>query len=328
MSRYELKPPQPKPLTPSQIEQAARIEAVLEQCKADGDAKSTIKLTRNLLKALADTADLNNPEQVKMAIANFKKKNKQPANDNYKISLVQCYQRYMEKYEITWTKQCKKPHYVRHDRSIQPPTDERCNMILTAAHSPMNEKLDLSRQTGLRPCELVGQNGLRVRDIHPDTNTVTPVSAKGCNQRPAIKVTPELIAKLQTYIAKNKLKPDEIIFPSDPSNYTDHYCTFKKRLAERTGDPQFKNVRLYDLRHAYITKQLRKCQNAEIVRQRVGHKYLNTTQRYLHLLTDTDGAEWIVESTQDQKRADELLKQDFTYVLTTPDGYMKFRKPK
>jgi hypothetical protein len=46
----------------------------------------------------------------------------------------------------------------------------------------------------------------------------------------------------------------------------------------------------------------------------------------MHLLAVTSG-EWIVESIADQKRADELLRQDFTYVLTTPDGYMKFRRP-
>jgi hypothetical protein len=73
---------------------------------------------------------------------------------------------------------------------------------------------------------------------------------------------------------------------------------------------------------------MRKIQNAEIVRQLVGHKRLNTTQKYIHLTADLNSGEWIIESTKDQKRVDELLTQDFTYILTTSDGYMKFRKPK
>ncbi len=77
----------------------------------------------------------------------------------------------------------------------------------------------------------------------------------------------------------------------------------------------------------YVTKQLRRCQNAEIVRQIVGHKHLNTTQKYMHLLAGTNG-EWIVEGTTDKERAKQLLVEDFTYQLTTPDGYMMFRKPK
>jgi hypothetical protein len=59
----------------------------------------------------------------------------------------------------------------------------------------------------------------------------------------------------------------------------------------------------------------------------MGHKRLDTTQKYLHLL-GLDNGEWIVEGTTDKKRAQELLTADFTYQLTTPDGTMLFKKPK
>ena len=95
----------------------------------------------------------------------------------------------------------------------------------------------------------------------------------------------------------------------------------------RLGKPELRNIRLYDLRHYYVTKQMRRIQNAEIVRQIVGHKRLNTTQKYIHLLVGTSG-EWIVEGTTDKERAKQLLATDFTYQLTTPDGTMLFRKQK
>ena len=59
----------------------------------------------------------------------------------------------------------------------------------------------------------------------------------------------------------------------------------------------------------------------------VGHKNLNTTQKYIHLTANETG-EWVVEQTNDKERAKQLLKEDFSYVMTTPDGYMTFRKPK
>jgi hypothetical protein len=59
----------------------------------------------------------------------------------------------------------------------------------------------------------------------------------------------------------------------------------------------------------------------------MGHKQLNTTQKYLHLLAGTNG-EWIVEGTTDKERAKQLLAADFSYQLTTPDGTMLFKKPK
>jgi hypothetical protein len=59
----------------------------------------------------------------------------------------------------------------------------------------------------------------------------------------------------------------------------------------------------------------------------MGHKNLNTTQKYMHLLNFNNG-EWVVEGTTDKKRAQELLLADFKYELTTPDGTMLFRKAK
>jgi hypothetical protein len=59
----------------------------------------------------------------------------------------------------------------------------------------------------------------------------------------------------------------------------------------------------------------------------MGHKKLDTTQKYLHLLAGTNG-KWIVEGTTDKERAKQLLTDDFTYQFTTPDGTMLFRKPK
>ena len=59
----------------------------------------------------------------------------------------------------------------------------------------------------------------------------------------------------------------------------------------------------------------------------MGHKKLTTTQKYLHLIENTD-SEWITEQTNDRKRADELVKADYQYQFTTPDGYMQFKKAK
>ncbi len=59
----------------------------------------------------------------------------------------------------------------------------------------------------------------------------------------------------------------------------------------------------------------------------MGRKKLDTTQKYLHLLGLENG-EWIVEGTNDKERAKQLLKEDFQYQLTTPDGTMLFKKAK
>ena len=175
--------------------------------------------------------------------------------------------------------------------------------------------------------EIVGERGLKAKDIHTDQKTITPRSAKGCNARPAIIISERLTTRLQEYITTRKLKPDDLLFIGKPATYGEHFIRLRNRLARTLKDPQYASIRLYDLRHAYVTTQLRRTQNTEIVRQIMGHKRLDTTQKYLHLLASTNG-EWIVEGTQDKERAKQLLTEDFTYQLTTPDGTMLFRKPK
>ena len=134
-------------------------------------------------------------------------------------------------------------------------------------------------------------------------------------------------AKLRTYITQHNLQAEDYLFKGDARRYGEHYRRMRNRLAEKLKDPTIKGIRLYDLRHHYITKQIRKIQNAEFVRQIVGHKNLNTTQKYFHLFANTSG-EWIVEGTADTNRAKQLLAQDFIFVTTAPDGTMLFKKAK
>jgi integrase len=140
-------------------------------------------------------------------------------------------------------------------------------------------------------------------------------------------ISEELTAKLKTYIEKHNLGGEDFLFKGNAKRYGEHFGRMRNRLSDKLNDPSIRSMRLYDLRHHYVTKKLRKMQNAEFVRQIVGHKRLDTTQKYLHLLANTNG-EWIVEGTGDKERAKQLLESDFIYQLTTPDSTMLFKKPK
>jgi integrase len=90
-----------------------------------------------------------------------------------------------------------------------------------------------------------------------------------------MQISEELAVKLRTYIAKNNLKAEDYLFKGDARRYGEHYRRMRNRLAKKLNDPTIKGIRLYDLRHYYISKQLRKIQNAEFVRQIVGHKSIS-----------------------------------------------------
>ena len=303
------------------LKQIPNIQTLLLFLERKGRKPNTLRAYEQNLKALAQRANLNNPTEVELAIAKYKRKDsKKPITNSYKSKLCDCYATYCKFYKFQW----EKPIYTPEPESISPPTSERVLMLISASRNELSIKLDISYQTGLRPIEV---HDLEAKDIHPDTSTLTARSHKGCNQRPPLKVTPELIARLQVLVRKKQLKPDDRLFKGDARRYSEHFRRFKSRLALKLNDSTINSIRLYDLRHAYATRQLRRTQNAEIVRQIMGHKKLDTTQKYLHLLGFQLG-DWIVEGTTDKERAKQLLAEDFQYQLTTPDGTMLFRKAK
>jgi integrase len=308
---------------PQYIQQLPSIENLLLYLEGKGRKPATILAYKKNLEALAIRSDLRNPQQVELAIARYTKRNKRPATNNYKSKLCDCYATYCKYYKIEW----EKPIYTPEPTSIQPPTEEKCRMLIASAKGDLSLKIDLSVQTGLRPCEIQGEFGLEAKDIHPDQRTVTARIHKGCNPRPPLSITPELATRLQDYITKKNLKSTDRLFDGTNKRYGEAYRRFRNNLAKKLNDATIHNIRLYDLRHCYCTKQLKRTQNTEIVRQLMGHKQLNTTQKYLHLM-GYGNADWIVEGTNDKERAKQLLKEDFQYQLTTPDGTMIFRKPK
>jgi site-specific recombinase XerD len=298
-----------------------------------GRSKNTLLGIEKHLKQIAMRADLDNVLEVETAIAKYtcidphtRKPTKRPASNCYKDKLVHVYSSYLKVHKMNWADN-ERPVYKPEERSIQPPSKEKCEMLISYAKGSLSLKIDISMQTGLRPIEVTGEKGLRVKDIHSDQKTITALSTKGCNARPPLKITDELCARLQTYIYANHLKSEDLLFNMSSKKYGESYRCMRNRLAAKMQDVTVKTIRLYDLRHYYVTKQLHRCQNAETVRQIVGHKNLNTTQKYMHLLAGTSG-EWIVEGTTDKERAKQLLAEYFTYQLTSPDGYMLFMKPK
>ena len=291
-------------------------------------------VTRKALSSIAVIADLKDVSAVELAIARSKRKirdennnwvySKNPTTAQWKVKLCSAYAWYCKVHCIDWK---ERPVYHPDQKSIQPPSEEKIKMFMAYTRESLSIKIQISEETGLRPIEVTGEKGIRVKDIHPEQNTITAINTKRCNARPPMKISDELKIRLQTYISKHKLQPDEIIFKTDPKLYGQSFRRARNRLSKYLADPSIHSIRLYDIRHYYVSKICRKTQNAVTTQQIVGHKNLNTTQRYIHLAI-SENMEWITEQTQDRKRAEELTIQDFQYCFTTPDGWMQFKKAK
>jgi hypothetical protein len=196
------------------FKQLPKIQQIKLYLERKGKAKVTVATYTKALKELAKRANLDKTTEVETAIAHYKKTNGLECSKKWKRQLCIAYSHYCKNNKIHWDEQ---PTYKTHEHSIQPPSKEKCLMLMSSAKGTLSLKIAISIHTGLRPTEITGnEHGLKVRDIHPDTKTITPTSAKGCNARPPIKIPQELATRLLTYIIKNDLKPDDRLFKENP----------------------------------------------------------------------------------------------------------------
>ena len=171
----------PKPIPNSQ--HTAQILNILVEMKNAGKSDYCTKFVDKALTYLSKHANLNEPEQVKQYIANLQSK------DGYKKNLCLAYNKYAKHYQIQW----KMPLYTPEAKAIKIPTNEKIEMLIARAGHILSPKLQLSKETGLRPVEL---SRLKAKDIDLDHKTVNPTTAKKGNPR-TLPMTTNLTTKIQ-----------------------------------------------------------------------------------------------------------------------------------
>jgi len=280
--------------------------------KNNNKSDYTINFTRKALTRLSQHAPLTEPEAVKMFIANLK------ISDSYKRLLCVAYDHYCQYNKIEWTM----PRYQQEQKNIALPTKEKLLMIIANAGKLLGTKLTLSMETGIRPIELTR---LRVKDLDLDHKTVNPTTAKNGNPR-TLPISQSLTQKLQEHIIRKNLNPNDFLFNETPERYAKQYRQTRNTLAKKLQDPSIHTIRLYDFRHYFCTKKLYDINNPYTVMILMGHRHLQTTQRYIHLLNYAE-EEYTVSGATTAQEATQLIETGFQYV-TTIEGIQLFRKRK
>jgi integrase len=286
---------------------------VLIQMKNDNKSDYTINFTRKALTFLAKHASLTEPEAVKHIIAQHK------VSDGYKRNLCIAYNKFCKYYKIQW----QMPLYLQEAKNITLPTKEKLLMLIAEAGKVLSMKLSLSMETGLRPIELCR---LKVKNLDLEHKVINPTTAKRGNPR-TLPISESLKQKIQEHIIRKKLIPNDLLFKgTDPDHYGKQYRQMRNKLAEKLKNPSIRTIRLYDFRHYFCTKKLNDIGNPYTVMVLMGHKKLETTQRYMHLLNFNDD-EWNCVGATTAKEATKLIEAGFQYV-TTIEGIQLFKKRK
>lgn len=285
---------------------------ILVEMKNNALSDYTIRTYDMALTHIARYADLNQPEQVKQYIAN-----KNVCN-GYKRELCIAYNKYAKHYGIEW----KMPKYRPEPKPIKIPTQEKLEMLIASAGTTLSIKLQISKETGMRPIEI---HNLKAGDIDIEQKLIYPTTAKHGTSR-TLKISNSLRNTIADHISKHHLNPKDKLFKSDANHYGNNYRQIRNRLAEKLNDPSFKTIKLYDFRHYFATMLYHKTRDILLVKQQMGHKKIETTLIYTQLLNLNDD-EWTSAVAENLKDAQDLIEHGFEYV-TEMDGYKIFKKRK
>ena len=243
-----------------------KIVKTLIKLKRSGLSEGTLRTVSNNLKHLAKHCNLDDVESVKEFIANKK------CDNSFKISLIKSY----NYYAVTNNLQPIKAKYKTERKLPKIPTRENIMKVISASSFKYATIFRILMETGIMPYEL---SRMKVSDIDLEKGILTVRGYKGHSSR-MFKLTSETLAMLKQYL--NKYYAEH---PFPKSEWIGKmWRRYRNRVAEKLKNPNIKAIRLYDLRHFYASMLYWKTKDILLVKEKLGHKKIETTLIYTQLV--------------------------------------------
>jgi len=280
--------------------------------KKKGLSEATIKSrVYRLNRLLKKGANLDKPETVEtiLAVSEWTPAHKRTFADTYKT--------YADYKKIEW----QKPKIVVPNKEPFLPQDEEVKQLIAGTTGNTSTLLQLLYETGMRIGEA---NSLKWIDIDFKAKTVkVNCPEKGGNSR-TLEISDRLIGMLYA-LPKRK---DNNVFNPRTKTLSGTFIRQRERVAKQLQNPRIKQIHFHTLRHLKATTEYYKT-GGDILRVKyiLGHKRLDTTIRYTHYQPFRKD-EYACKTATNEEEATALIENGFEYILTTPNGYMLFRKRK
>ena len=281
----------------------------LLKLKASGLQEGTLRNISYSLAKLDKLADLSQPEQVKLAIANMN------VEDSYKANLVKAYDYYTAINNIDWVR----PKYRVREKIPLIPTTENVNKIISACTEKYATIYTILAETGLEAHELAT---VERRDIDAGQGII---SVRGCKGHASgtYKIKLATAEMLRVYLYKHN---SERPFPE--SRFMSSIWTrTRNRLAQKLQDPQIKQIQMRHLRNYSGAQLYYKTQDPIAVMRHLRHKKLETTMHYLRGITTGGEEEYTCKTATTPEEAKTLIELGFQKIDEF-DGIHLYRKRK
>jgi integrase len=295
--------------TPDQGE----IVNFLWHLKKNGYSDATIKTRVKILKLMNKKGvNLLDPEAVKLFIAQ-----RESWGKGHKQIAVHAYTGFAEMLSIKWN-----PPYYKNDKALPfVPTKKEVADLIAGTSKKISVSVHALSKTGFRIGELWK---CKWTDLDEEKNTLKCRAEKHGNPR-EIKIPSKLVARL---LALPKLN-DYIFGNTNLSSHRWRFDQQKTKLSKKLENPRLKQIKFHSLRHFKATQEYATTRNILHVKEILGHRNINSTLVYTHLVPFDEEAEAYYHATaKDDKEAGELFEQGFRYECTTPQGIMMFIKKK
>jgi len=278
----------------------SKIFAVLWDSKKNGRKEATINSTRKSLLLLSKHCNLDSSEDVKAFIASHN------VSAGTKRNLCFAYERYVAYHGLSW----KRPVYRIPSKFPKIPSAASVDMLIAKSPLKLALAISLSKDTGMRPCEVMN---LTVRQVDLEKRLAYPATAKtGCGR--VLKFSQSTANLLASYIVKKNLGINDTLFGQwDSGVYGKWFRYHRNKLSAKLNDESIKSVRLYDLRHFFASMFYYKTRDLLRLKLLMGHRKIETTLIYTQFINFED-EEYVCQTASTVEEAKALVEQGFDYI--------------
>jgi integrase len=277
--------------------------------KKRGQAETTIE-TRiyRLNKLVQKGADLMNPDSVETVLAT---ENWTQANKRF---FVMAYLSFTRAFNIAWKP--IKTHYEPRQAFI--PLEKEIDALISGCGKTTSTFLQTLKDTGARAGE-----GCKLKwiDVNTENNTISINNPEKGSKSRTVKVSTKTIAMINALPKKS-----EYIFTPNVRVLQSTFARSRKRLARTLQNPRLLQIHFHTLRHWKGTMEYSRTKNILWVKQLLGHKRIENTEVYTHLVNFED-EEYHSATAQKVEEAKQLIEKGFEYVCDM-EGIKLFRKRK
>jgi integrase len=280
--------------------------------KKRGLAEVTIRSRVTALDRLIEKgADLQNPETVETILATEKWK------ASMKSQFVRIYQAFCKAFNIPWT-----PIRVNYEPK-QPfiPLESEIDQLIAGSGKRTATFLQTLKDTGARTSEC---SKLKWTDVNSQNLTIAINSPEKGSRSRTIRVSEKTVAMINGMPKKY----GQFIFNPNSGSLRDSFYRSRRKLAQTLQNPRLLQIHFHTLRHFKATMEYHRTRNILYVQQLLGHKRLENTEIYTHLI-EFENEEYHIAHAKTLEEEDNLLKSGFEFVrYSEKDQVAIYRKRK